>query len=1045
MALDADPPTRTRVAARIGSGETRAKAIVSTNRSALEIAWREIASSGRAREVFQRAFVDLDLEREPTAAHFALAQMMRAGVVEYVVSYNWDTALERAFEHLYGVPIPAQSLIKPHGDANQPELPWVLPHEDGVVPDEARAALGRLSLSHPRVFMIIGYSGSDRTVVRELIEPYEQSWPVYRVGPFFEGPEALTGTAEEVLPALCADLQLDIGLRHWRNVTFRQQRSFTAALLGYRLGPNDVDSCPKLPGFKSLTRRARGAKFVAVTGPSGSGKSVTAFQAARELNREGWSILELLNPGTASDSAVREFIAHPGPVLAVVDDAQSINTSVVRDFERAVSEDHAVILCATSWQAPIEQVSIAARAAVETLAEFCLTNSASLTELVANLDDRVGFGLFREQIDARIRAARKAEFPWQLMQTLSGGDRRLREELHELQSDDHIVLLGLVALHQILSLDEGIDPLELSARASSAGLSDNFLVSGLIDLRQRRLLFERNGRIRLPHIRFAISALNEVFKRPRDGAAPALLEAARATLLNDDTSDLGRLWLVDAVRNDALRYTHLLVDSDVRNLLLQRMFDSAPDNRGLRAELLWAAQWGHNPLPDSAWEEIGERMPQWVLEATDDSAYGIHWLINGLRGHSKDLHRRASITVGLDRLITRMLQVGTGKYVAAWDGLITELCQVGWNRLRELSAAVGRNIELSEYEAWVTREAPASDSLHGWASLAQTLWHLPASFSETVVRAIQPKLVETFETAPIEAHRAIFDWFFGFLQLLTDSDSEAELDEAQREVRATYCGLMSGWIDAVDWSKVGRSLSDCHPSDMHNFGMLAYLLHKVDQGKLDQMCHSVDPDAFCSLPPSYWQEGLWRDRDFVVVLSASTDMEPARSILRSHRGEISTIALWAIPVVPEIAVALAPVQVQFGHPSYSFHWQECAEAINALIAADRVATKAIFDANRELLLKQLTDASDYAAEGFEQFVQAVDALDADLLGELLADLNMAAAGPIWAQRLADASDGAKIVRTMIRRMGIDETSFMNAYTEELPSSTEPAGDPETTR
>ena len=68
----------------------------------------------------------------------------------------------------------------------------------------------------------------------------------------FEGPEALTGTAEEVLPALCADLQLDIGLRHWRNVTFRQQRSFIAALLGYRLGPNDDDSSRSCRGSNRL-------------------------------------------------------------------------------------------------------------------------------------------------------------------------------------------------------------------------------------------------------------------------------------------------------------------------------------------------------------------------------------------------------------------------------------------------------------------------------------------------------------------------------------------------------------------------------------------------------------------------------------------------------------------------------------------------------------------------------------------------------------------------------------------------------------------------
>lgn len=79
----------------VGSSGARGKAIVGSDVSALAIAWREIAVS-EARYVFQKAFVELDLKREPTPAHFALARMVRAHVLEYVISYNWDTALERA-------------------------------------------------------------------------------------------------------------------------------------------------------------------------------------------------------------------------------------------------------------------------------------------------------------------------------------------------------------------------------------------------------------------------------------------------------------------------------------------------------------------------------------------------------------------------------------------------------------------------------------------------------------------------------------------------------------------------------------------------------------------------------------------------------------------------------------------------------------------------------------------------------------------------------------------------------------------------------------
>jgi hypothetical protein len=171
--------------------------------------------------------------------------------------------------------------------------------------------------------MVVGYSGAaDPLVVRELVEPYEEGWPVVRIGPSCTGPEAIKGTAEVVLPDLVAELQLAAGLRHWRNVTFSRQRSLNAALMGYRLGPNDVECCPELPGISGIINRLRAAGFVAVTGPSGSGKSISAFQAARRLNKENWSILELTNPGTADEDTVQEFVSHAGPVLAVVDDAQ---------------------------------------------------------------------------------------------------------------------------------------------------------------------------------------------------------------------------------------------------------------------------------------------------------------------------------------------------------------------------------------------------------------------------------------------------------------------------------------------------------------------------------------------------------------------------------------------------------------------------------------------------------------------------------------------------------------------------------------------------
>jgi hypothetical protein len=1018
MALDADPLTRAKVAAQVGSSDTKAKSIVGNEGSALATAWREIEAS-KARWVFQKAFVDLDLEREPTAAHFALARLIRAQVLKYVISYNWDTALERAYEQLYGVPIPLDILVKPHGDANHPDIPWVLPHEDGIVPSPVKEHLAQMASSHPRAFMIVGYSGADQLVVRELVEPYEESWPVVRIGPSFTGPETVTGTADEVLPKLVTELQLDSGLRHWRNVTFFRQRGLMAALMGYRLGPSDVENCPELPGMSRIVNGVRAAGFVAVTGPSGCGKSISAFQAAYHLNKDAWSILELTNPGTAEESTIQEFISHPGPVVAVVDDAQSIDPSIIRGFERATSHDHAVILCTTSWGAPAEEVALVAKSAVDTLASFCFATTETLGVLVAQLDDRVGYGLGAEPIDRRIEIASDAEFPWQFMNTLSGGDRRLLEVLDELNTDGYDALLALIALGQIVSADEGIAPEDLAAQAQEAGFPDERVELGLAELRRRRLVFERGDRLRLPHIRFAIRAVNQVFGQPAIQPAPILIETAHRILLSDEVSDRGRYWLLDSTQRDALLQQNLLVDNDVLSILTERLFASDEQSRGLRALILWTADRWH-PLPQDTWVRIGQWMPPWIEDATDQSAYGIHWLLNGLRGNDKELHQRVCIEVGLARLINRMLDVATGNYIGGWQDLVSELCQVDWDTMEAWTNAVSDNVDLQQVQAWVDREMPKSESLHGWAELSQRLWTVSSDMVTIIVRAMTPRLVQGFETSPITTNHEVFHWHLGLLGVITrDFDDVSENDD-HTETLALYRALMMDWINAIDWSKVGIALSDCHPGELHNFAWIAYLLAQVDQSKLDQMCHNISCDAMDSWPAHYWHIDIWNDYDFVMVLSASTDMEPARSLLQRHADQIDQIAPWGIRVIPEITARLPPDRVHLAYGSISFHWGDCAEALRALAAFDKAAAIAVVQANRSTLVGALGHTFEYSGRWLPEFVTELDSLEPNLFDGLLSGVDVRAAAPHWIQSLDDQDDGAIAVGVVLSRLGITE-------------------------
>jgi hypothetical protein len=174
-----------------------------------------------------------------------------------------------------------------------PEGDWILPHEGGVVPDSLLQRLTELASVRPRILLIIGYSERDAEVVKRLIHPLANRWRVIRVGLSATGEGAITIPAGTALEELASQLAPEPDVPGWSIVTFANQRGIEAAIAGERLGPRDVEACPRLPHFGAAFEKLSMLHTVEVAGDSGSGKSITVWQLAHELHRRGWQVLRL--------------------------------------------------------------------------------------------------------------------------------------------------------------------------------------------------------------------------------------------------------------------------------------------------------------------------------------------------------------------------------------------------------------------------------------------------------------------------------------------------------------------------------------------------------------------------------------------------------------------------------------------------------------------------------------------------------------------------------------------------------------------------------
>ncbi|BFO23147.1 hypothetical protein SHKM778_95350 (plasmid) [Streptomyces sp. KM77-8] len=382
----------------------------------------------------------------------------------------------------------------------------------------------RLVADHPRTLLIVGYSERDRVVVDQLIAPLDQGWRVCRIGPEAGGTDDIAGPADSVLPALASDVRQQEAASVWYSVPFTGKRDIGAALAGERLGPADVDACPRLMEVDLLVDALRRRHSVVLNGDSGCGKSITAYQALREILQDGYEVLRLRDD--ARRRGVGQWMAdlahYPHRKALLIDDAQDLSPDLIRELAETATQDQLVLIVAVDHVGGgVTTYRISDPAAVGTLARAMRERAHDILPQVRALDDFVGDQIGDEPLLDRLAEAARADSAWQFFYTLTGGWRRTERDALDLRGHDRADLLLLaLAVAQVASVDAGVTADDLEPYAHALGRDRSWIDRSLGLLQDKHLATCNDNVLRCAHLRTAWALITWMLHPPRHQYAP---------------------------------------------------------------------------------------------------------------------------------------------------------------------------------------------------------------------------------------------------------------------------------------------------------------------------------------------------------------------------------------------------------------------------------------------------------------------------------------------------------------------------------------------
>ncbi|MDQ6905206.1 MAG: SIR2 family protein [Chloroflexota bacterium] len=996
FSVDHDETLRHDLSSQFGRPNSLAKELIGSDPTMIDAAYTAIATSRLARRAYQQGFMRLDSEHSqaPSPAHRALAQMLHRRIVTTVISLNWDTLLERAYRRRYGSTLRADGswLYKPHGDASTPDTDWVFPNQPGYIPDVLVRQVQALALDRPRVLLIVGYSERDEEVVRKLIGPLAAQWKVIRISPRATGDLSIAHTANEALPDLLRRISPSPELPGWEYVHFDHQHDLGPALDGQELGPADVAACPRLPEVDAVKRALRATNRATITGRSGCGKSITAYQAACDLCIfDGWEIVRLTDYRQSVDTLEIALANVPRRTIAIVDDAQVLDIGLRRRLLEMASGDLAAIFVSTSTDETHRgNIVIAAKRAVSAIAEDFKRRHDEILPIVQHFDPHIGDSFLQFPLDFWIDIAAECDTPWAFNFSLTRGEERFREEiimLHEFDRAD--LALAAVAAGQILTRNIGMNRTALAAAIAPLGHEAGWLDTSLEILRRRRLV-AGSTHLRCPHRRFAAIALRFICASRSEPEMVLLGEMFR-TIVGSDASTLSGiaplLGAIGAFQSFFSWRPEAVINADIGEQLLRRSWvASGGTERGNAAYLLNTLRSWYPPVIEATRAQA-PLLGRWLELADAESAWGIGQLLNDFVGEVPD------VVIGIfasadPRLLAQSLAHITLSEADSWGWLLGRVSASAPSEWRERLGVC-----LDEHALRALANAASSADISKLAALLQGLASIRPELSLQLLDTTIPVIAAAMNAAPIEEFQIMRDiiWFVlgyapHFLRRRAPTPDRkriarrlAEHLEAVRFAQAISRSKRRGWQTCAEF--------------------LAFL-SEVAPERAQQVAAFVDFEVL-----DVASEGLWATfpnelRDLVQMLAIGPDREPAHMWVSRHGDELSHPSLILAIVAPDIVAE----RIRAGHTldlsvEDGFHWPFAALAIQEIAQIDEALAVQVVEDNIASIARGLASPWADECEIIPAFLEMLRSLSTDALGRVIAQIDPMVAKQQWGERL----------------------------------------------